>query len=407
MAKTKYILIILLTIYFLSSTLAFSTGAEAPTYYEDKVAVLMYHHIDPTFKSSATIPPELFEEQINYLVSKGYNFISMSQFEDYLYKNAEIPKNSVLITFDDGYRSYFEYAYPVLKEYNISSTNFVIGEWIDKESGLSRLTSSDMIELANDSIVDLQSHSYLLHKKTAELKPYLTTNISIGGVYETQVEYYNRIKSDLEKNKNDIEAVTTDKVYSFAYPYGAYNISSINALKETGHTLAFTINKGIINRKSNPYLLNRINAGNPDITPQDLHETILSLNSEFVFTKNQMIQASPEIYLFNQLIQFPEQKPFIRDGITYVPVRAIGEELGAKVNWDSRTGAVVVTTLSNEVFELQRNNKFIKKDGHEILLEAAPIVEYGSFFVPVRSIETMFGAFIEWNEINKTINIYL
>ncbi len=383
-----------------------SVEAQSTTYYEDEVAVLMYHHIDPSFKSSATIDPELFEAQLMYLIDAGYNFISMSQLESFIYEDGDIPENSILITFDDGYRSYYEYAYPILKKYNIPSTNFLIGEWIDKENGLSRLTSDDMIELSKDSLVDLQSHTFGLHKKTEELEPYLVASLFNEDGYETRDDYINRIKSDLTKNKNIIEQITTKEVYSFAYPYGAFNSDSISLLKETEHRLAFTIYNAMANKYINPFLLPRINAGNPEITAEQLHENILALNPEIKSAFNENIISGPDIYFKNKLIEFPEEQPFIKDNLTFVPVRAISEEFGARVYWDSDLQKVVICSAKNELIELEEKNRNIKIGEKDILLEAEPILYNGNLMVPIRFINSVFEAYIEWDGLNKRINIY-
>lgn len=60
-------------------------------------------------------PPHLFHQQMAYLKNNGYRTISPEMLFHFLKYRHQIPKKSVLITFDDGYRSVFEYAVPILK----------------------------------------------------------------------------------------------------------------------------------------------------------------------------------------------------------------------------------------------------------------------------------------------------
>uniref|UniRef100_UPI0009EB1073 stalk domain-containing protein n=1 Tax=Tepidibacillus infernus TaxID=1806172 RepID=UPI0009EB1073 len=388
-----------------------SVFASNTEYYRDRVAVIMYHHIDSNFKSSATITPELFQSQIEYLVEQGYNFISMQQFEDFLYNKESIPINSVLITFDDGYESYYNYAYQILKKYNIPSTNFVIGEWIDKPNGLPRLTSEEMLELSKDPLADLQSHSYGLHRKTSEdhPKPFLTTKLSIDQYIESQSDYEKRIQDDLELNREVIENITNKHVYAFAYPFGAYNQDSVSTLKKVGYQLAFTLRKGMADRRTNPFLVPRINAGNPTITPEKLHEAILASHPANKIVKIQPAKENtlvqPTVYVNGKFVNFPEQKPFINNGLTMVPVRYVSQELQAYVFWDGTTQTITIIK-GYEVIELRINDRNVREQDQVITLESPAMLYNGQTMVPLRFISEAFHAKVEWDGTNKTVRIY-
>ncbi len=97
------------------------------------IPVLMYHHIlsQDSFIASSI---DNFEKQMNFLVEKGWNTISSNEF--YLYKQGKIslPKKSLLLTFDDGWRDNFIYAYPILRKYKLKATLFIVTQWIEKAS---------------------------------------------------------------------------------------------------------------------------------------------------------------------------------------------------------------------------------------------------------------------------------
>ncbi len=97
------------------------------------VPVLMYHHILPKSSFIASSVDE-FREQMAFLANNGWTTLSSDEF--YRYKKGLFipPKKSVLITFDDGWRDNYIYAYPILKEFGLKATLFLVTEWIEKAS---------------------------------------------------------------------------------------------------------------------------------------------------------------------------------------------------------------------------------------------------------------------------------
>lgn len=92
----------------------------------------MYHHILQTHekkkfgKHAPIITSEMFAEQMKLLHEHGYITVSLEQLEQFVEGKAMLPRNSVVITFDDGYLRNFTYAYPILKKYNYKTTIFTI-----------------------------------------------------------------------------------------------------------------------------------------------------------------------------------------------------------------------------------------------------------------------------------------
>ncbi len=97
------------------------------------VPVLMYHHVlsSDSFIASSV---ENFEKQMQYLVQNGWKTLTSDEFLKYKTKQIKLPKKSVLITFDDGWRDNYIYAYPILKKYNLKATLFVVTQWIEEAS---------------------------------------------------------------------------------------------------------------------------------------------------------------------------------------------------------------------------------------------------------------------------------
>ena len=267
----------------------FLAGCESPQetakeFYRDKIVVLMYHHIDWEFDSRVTITPAKFEEHLNTLLDKGYNVITLSEFRDFLRGEAEVPANAVLITFDDGYESFYQYAYPLLKDRGMSATNFMVVAHIGaRESWRIPVLDLSQMKRMIESDMYFQSHSYDSHFYVyvdAEgnwEKPALVAHIYLTeeGRNETEEEKRARIYEDLRKSREVLEQELGIHVDFFSVPYGWKNEAVAEVAREVGFAYIFTIQPGLVSAVSDPMNLPRINAGSPDIDGDKLHQLIL------------------------------------------------------------------------------------------------------------------------------------
>jgi peptidoglycan/xylan/chitin deacetylase (PgdA/CDA1 family) len=117
---------------------------------------------------SITVTPDKFDKQIRYLANR-YNIISLDELVDAM-NNGYVPKNSLVITFDDGYRDNFIHAYPVLKKYRAYATIYLttncIGTnnmiWMHKVFHILQTSSAKNIEIADD-VYTLEDMNNILH----------------------------------------------------------------------------------------------------------------------------------------------------------------------------------------------------------------------------------------------------
>ena len=93
----------------------------------------MYHHILPKSGFIASSVDQ-FEKQMRFLYENGYKTLTSDEFFQYKLGRLKLPKKSVFITFDDGWRNNYIYAYPVLKKYNLKATLFIVTDWIENAS---------------------------------------------------------------------------------------------------------------------------------------------------------------------------------------------------------------------------------------------------------------------------------
>jgi poly-beta-1,6-N-acetyl-D-glucosamine N-deacetylase len=262
-----FIVILLSFSFFRHSTAVQETIKVTPNiFYQKKVAVLTYHHLDP-IESSVTITPERFRTHLMTLKKNGFHIISMDDFIAFLQKKKTLPPNSVLITFDDGYESVFKYAYPFMRSEALPATVFPIVSYI--EDGTVRQPSilkwNEIIQMHKDGF-SFYSHSYKSHgsvvingKEFSELtvKKYKQSTNRL----ETDNEYITRISSDLTKANDILNAKLGNRVNLLCLPHGQYNQTLLNIANQLHILYLFTGIPGLNTEKSK--LINRINAGSP------------------------------------------------------------------------------------------------------------------------------------------------
>ncbi|NMA34135.1 MAG: polysaccharide deacetylase family protein [Clostridiaceae bacterium] len=218
--------------------------------YSANVPILMYHHIDDEVTNSSVVTPGRFEEHLAALKEAGFSTITLHQMASYVENGEELPENPVVITFDDGYRSNYELAYPLLKKYGMAATINVIGVSMGadtyKDTGVPithHFNFDEAREMMKSGLIDIQSHSYDMHNSETLDSDYRQ------GVYmktgESEGEYIAAFRSDFERSRKEIEANTNSKVIAYAYPNGFYTTLSEVLLSEMGVKITLTVEEGM------------------------------------------------------------------------------------------------------------------------------------------------------------------
>ncbi|MFM9281221.1 polysaccharide deacetylase family protein [Paenibacillus jiagnxiensis] len=185
-----------------------------------------------------------------------------------------IPPNAVVITFDDGEKSFYTYAYPLLKQRSITATNFIIGKKIDAGRGL----SWDQMREMKQNGFSFYSHTYDLHRNTnyGENKRLLTHPLFLEkeNRLESELEYERRVQNDLSFMNYRIDKELGEKTKLLSFPFGAYNNKVIEIGQSMGVELFFTVRRGL--NPSKQILVKRINAGEGDLSAEQLIRLILN-----------------------------------------------------------------------------------------------------------------------------------
>ena len=203
--------------------------------HNSKIPILMYHSISYEKGNTARIPKEKFREQMKYLKDNKYTTLSVDEFYSYMQTGKLAPSKPIVITFDDGYKDNYTTAYPILKEFGLKATIFVITNTIDTDKNY--LTSNE-IKTMDSNNIRFGSHT-VAHEQLDKL--------SNGDNVKTMKESKAKLEKILGRNINYL-----------AYPYGIYNDNTIKAAKESGYKLAFSTKYGWIDKDDNIYSLGRI-----------------------------------------------------------------------------------------------------------------------------------------------------
>jgi peptidoglycan/xylan/chitin deacetylase (PgdA/CDA1 family) len=150
---------------------------------EPSVPVLMYHSVGiPNDKwqwNYLTTPYDIFEKQLSWLKRKGYQSISLQHLYEYMNEKCNLPKNPIVLTFDDGYLDNWVFAYPLLKKYGFNAIIYISPEFADPRNIIRKnlndtwaneipfeqletqgyLSWAEMKEMEKEGVVDIQSHT--------------------------------------------------------------------------------------------------------------------------------------------------------------------------------------------------------------------------------------------------------
>ena len=221
--------------------------------YTANVPVLMYHHIDEEGNDDVNISSELFEAQMAALAEEGYTAVFPDDLAAYVYEGKALPDKPVVITFDDGYLSNYEYAWPILEKYGMKATIFVIGSTIgntehykDTDYPITPHFSYEQgAEMVASGVISIQSHTYDMH----QWAPYEDSDqpreniLALEG--ESEEDYRSLLSADCQKIRQVIqEGMGEASVHVMAYPSGQFDTLSQVPLLENGFDITFTTQVG-------------------------------------------------------------------------------------------------------------------------------------------------------------------
>lgn len=269
----KRVLLAIILLFLIFAVFSIYNNREVQSSYE--VAVLCYHHIvDREPENDCEIRIENFKEHMEYLYDNDYHPLSLEEFLD-SYKNDSFPDRAILLTFDDGYASFYHKAYPVLKRYQFPATIFPIVSHIpglQREILFSDKLSFHQIRLmdSNSGLISVGSHSYNLHHYADTNRPAV-----MPANNESSEEYRCRIQEDLRLSKNLLSQQTDMEIKALAWPFGVSTNKAKEIAIDANFKLIFTLESKLFTPEDNISSIPRVPADALSI--EEFKETLFSI----------------------------------------------------------------------------------------------------------------------------------
>lgn len=264
------------TVFMFTPTLTWSKSNNT----NQTLTVIGYHEI--TNNKNALIPEyavstQQFQQHMEWLKKNGYHFISVDQLLKANQGQYKLPNKPVLLTVDDGYASFYQDAYPIIKANKIPVVLAVVGTWLEPKDNQKvnfadeMIPRSDMLswkqlkEMQDSGLVEIASHSYNLHRgilgnPQGNVEPATVTRLydPKTKTYEDDNHYTQRISDDLKHNNQLLVEHGIKSPRVMVWPYGRYNMQTVDIAKQLGMPIAISLDDGADTAKSNLGQLNRI-----------------------------------------------------------------------------------------------------------------------------------------------------
>jgi peptidoglycan/xylan/chitin deacetylase (PgdA/CDA1 family) len=214
-----------------------------------QIPILTYHYVsnnpnpNDKVREGLSTSPKIFEEHMEYIYMHSYTTITLEKLYLALEGKADLPKNTIILTFDDGYIDFYVNVYPILRRYNLNATAFISPGLI----GQGPYIDWDQIkEMDKTGLISFQAHT-VTHPDLTKLTD-------------------EKLKWEIEESKIMLQNFLGKPVNFFAYPFGYSNARVWKATKEAGFFGAVSTLNGKIITKSNFLNIPRISAsGNPSL----------------------------------------------------------------------------------------------------------------------------------------------
>lgn len=226
------------------------------------VPVLVYHNIAAQDKGRLTLAARTFDAQIRQLHAEGFEALRLADFLAFTAGRRQLPRRSVLLTFDDGYKSFVQYARPILKDYGYGATLFVYSDFL---GGGSALSWQDLRTLTEQGF-DVQAHS----KSHANLR---------RAEGESEAAYAKRIEAELAFPNTLYTKHLGRASTVLAYPFGEMDDELVPYVAKFGYSAAFTVR-----RQSNPAFVSPLRISRAQIysemTAKDFTKNLIIFQDE-------------------------------------------------------------------------------------------------------------------------------
>ncbi len=229
---------------------------------QSQFKAIAYHDVVDTREELASdgVTIDHLVSQFEWLLTNGYHPISIDELLAARNGDKQLPDKSVLLCWDDGYTSFYERVFPLLKAYNFPAVLALVGTWLEPDPSATVLYGNNKVprskfltwqqvkKLSDSGLVEIASHSYNLHRGVLADAAGDKLPATIAHVYDPETQKYEndsehlqRIFDDLQKNSALIKKHIGHSPRVMVWPFGRYNSSALLAAEQAGMEITLTL----------------------------------------------------------------------------------------------------------------------------------------------------------------------
>lgn len=242
------------------------TAAQEQAWGENELIVIAYHDVEDHNPSQAylSVSTEHLRQQFSWLQENNYVPVSVDQVLSARDGKSTLPPQAVMLTFDDGYSSFYTRVYPLLKAYNWPAVLAPVGKWLDTPvdqkvdfggQPVERerfLRWEQVTEMAQSGLVEIGAHTQDMHfgaiaNPQGNTQPVAATHRYLQDLkrYETDEEFQKRFRDDVRAISASVKKYAGVAPRVWVWPYGRASGLGLAILAEEGYQMAMTLTDGV------------------------------------------------------------------------------------------------------------------------------------------------------------------
>ena len=251
--------------------------------------ILQYHHIDESTPAATSIPPAIFEKQMDYIREQNFEVWPLTRLINAIKQNETLPAKVIAITFDDGYESVAKHALPILRQYDFPFTVFITPVMVGKSLFMDWQTLKQLNRYGGSIANHTLNHPHMVRLQQGE----------------TESEWQERIRHEITTAEKSIDKQLGQTTVFFAYPYGEFDNEIKSILQELGMT-AFAQHSGAFDQSVDQQEIPRFAFGGKYT---DMQEFIDKINSVSMPLKSVSVKDKHGNVIEGPLLPRHETKP--------------------------------------------------------------------------------------------------
>ncbi len=291
--------------------LALPVCADTPT----RLIALCYHDVrDDVFvdldEDEFAVSTAHLLQHFRWLKENGYQPVSLDDIDAARRGLRRLPAKPVLLSFDDGYRSFYDKIYPLLQLYDYPAVFALVVKWLEVDAegvvpyGKIRRPRSDFLswsqirEMQASGLVEFASHSYDSHRGVIanpqgnEQAALVTRRYHAGAGYESEQAYRRRVAEDLRRSVEIMAAETGRRPRAMVWPYGRYNLALVEQALQLGMAYQLTLDEAPATSAASFKIDRLLITRNPDVeqfknllepAPQPAPQRVVHVDLDYVY----------------------------------------------------------------------------------------------------------------------------